>query len=1057
MTFFKLIRWVLLCLAAPIMVAALSVLLPAVLIADASAQSTLTVLKIQAAQQSNYSRLAIDLPETVNYSVAHVNDEIRVTVDGRFQADFSALENNPVRQIGNGRTIFTGQQTVIIFDTISGVSPRNFRSGQLVILDVYGGDATARLPQRGARTDFAAQQPDNQAQSDSNTTDAPTSSIPTSVDKTAEAVPSEGVDESVDASSTSATSGLGNESDGPEPIQELEPDAEQETAEEDSENRVVLDDRGVVDIEANRPRSVSTLVLSGISDAVSDPNKVVTTGVSETDSGVTIRFSWPAESASAAFERGGYLWLVFDQPYSFNATGLLEAGPMLTRYVTRVAQRPHLDALILRLKLDSPQNIVVERDENDWLVYLKDTPTKPRFPLKPSTSSQAGQGQQIFVPATDIGRKIEFEDPDVGDVLVALPMLKQGNGLADSYSYAAAQLLESAQGVVILPETDFVSIERFQDGIAIRSTGNDVLSASQLPNDGVAGATQNGFARLIDFAAWRIGPAWEYRKNKSRLFYELSLQLPEDRNDVRWRIARYYLAHGRASECLGILEMMLLDDPLLEQNTDFIAVRGVANFKQGRLEAAARDLSSRELEAEQDAELWRTLVSEAKGEYEDALEFYRKGRDVMGTYDEHDRAEIELAVIRAAIETGDLELAQRELDLINGLNLNVSQVSEQVFQQARIAEMQGQYEIAFEQYDTLSDAPERWLAARARYSRVKYGLQNGDLNTADAIDQLERLRYAWRGDRFEAQLLDDLAGHYFQAKQYEEGLEALQLAISYHPDIANEKRMLLRQQYVFKQLFLENRADEMTPIAAISLFNKFTHLTPLGSEGDLLVRRLSQRLVSVDLLGRAAEVLDYQVRVRTEGAARAQIAANLAKIYIMDQKPDLALEILRATREPRLPQDIATNRRHVEARALVEQSRFEEAEVLLENDQSANAEILRADIYWGSQDWPRVTTTIRKLLGNGWRRNEALTALQRMNLVRLSIAMTFSEDRAGLIEMRRRYGGQMRGGDFANAFDLLTNDQELSGRELNSIASQIASVEKLQSFMRDYRNDFSGR
>ncbi|MBL4690099.1 MAG: hypothetical protein JKY68_01325, partial [Rhodospirillales bacterium] len=149
-----------------------------------------------------------------------------------------------------------------------------------------------------------------------------------------------------------------------------------------------------------------------------------------------------------------------------------------------------------------------------------------------------------------------------------------------------------------------------------------------------------------------------------------------------------------------------------------------------------------------------------------------------------------------------------------------------------------------------------------------------------------------------------------------------------------------------------------------------------------------------------------------------------------------------------MPADIESNRRHVEARALVEQSKFEEAEVMLENDRSVEAEILRTDIFWGAKDWARLTTSIRRILGDGWRRNEALTALQRLNLIRMSIAMTFVEDRAGLIEMRRRYGNQMISGDFANAFEMLTNDQELSGREIGTIAGQIAGVEKLQSFMR---------
>jgi len=1094
-----------------------------VLLPSVSAQSSSAQLKVQGAEQSNYARLTFDLPVGVTYSVSQNGRQIRLTLNGRFNADFSSLESDPVRQIGNGRARISGQQTTIVFDTIANVSPRDFRSGQFLILDIYGGNAndqvvastgssfglppTQGLPpvsrgpatqvsgvpaqednanqpgapaSQGVPTSEAAQNPvvnpPSAANSGSSTPDvSPTQTVPGSADgdntdgQTAarpDQTENSGGDGSTSSERASANTGnaasnpngIAPDSDQPEPIEELPVGTGEEDEAPITQSSVSLNDKDVVDIEANMPRSESTLVLSGISDAVADPDKVLNVQVVEADNGIAMRFIWPIETALAAFERGGSLWVVFDQPYSFNPKGLVDGGVKFTDRVASVAQRPHQDAIILQFKLKSPQTAVVERDQNNWLVYLKDTPAQPRFPLKPTTSGQAGQGQQIFVAATDIGRKVEFEDPDVGDLLVTLPMLKQGNGIPTSYSYAAARILASAQGVVVVPETDFVSVERFQDGIAVRSTGNDALSSTNLSREeGDNYETENGFARLIDFKAWRIGPQWEYRKNKARLFYELSLRQVDDRNDVRWRIARYYLAHGRAAESLGMLEIMLIDDPLLERNTDFLAVRGVANFKQGRLEEAERDLSSRELESEQDAELWRALVAEARGDYEAALEFYRRGRDVMGSYDVHDRAEIELAMIRAAVETPDLELALRELALINGLDLNDDQLSEQVFQQARVAEKQGQYDDAFDQYDSLSDAPQRWLSARARYARVKFGVQNGDIPRAEAINELERLRYAWRGDRFEAQLLEDLAGLYFETGRYEDGLQALQLGVSYYPELAQEKRMLLRQQHVFKQLFLEDRADELSPIEAIGLFNKFTHLTPLGSEGDLLVRKLSQRMVSVDLLGRAAQILDYQVRARTEGAARAGIAATLAKIYIMDQKSEKALEILRATREPRLPQDIQAERRHVEARALVEQSRFEEAEVLLEDDTAMEAEVLRADIFWGAQDWPRVSSTIRRLLGDGWRRNDQLTALQRMNLVRLAIAMTFSEDRAGLIEIRRRYGTTMRGGDFANAFDLLTNDQELTGRELNSIASQIASVEKLQSFMRDYRNEFSGR
>ncbi|NVJ68713.1 MAG: hypothetical protein HWE08_00075, partial [Alphaproteobacteria bacterium] len=343
------------------------------------------------------------------------------------------------------------------------------------------------------------------------------------------------------------------------------------------------------------------------------------------------------------------------------------------------------------------------------------------------------------------------------------------------------------------------------------------------------------------------------------------------------------------------------------------------------------------------------------------------------------------------------------------------------------------------------------------YARIKHNLRRNDITPEQGIDQLERLRFAWRGDRFEAELLDNLADLYFETKQYALGLETLRQGISYFPEEAQNRQMMSRSSAVFRKLFLDGEADELSPISAISLYYDFRDLTPLGNDGDLMIRRLASRLVSVDLLGRAADLLEYQVRARTEGAARAAIAARLAQIYILDEKLDEALQILRATREPRLPQDIEANRRHVESRALIELERYEEAEVVLDGDNSSAAQYLRADAYWGGKQWKKLSSAVKRILGDGWRRNEPLTDLQRLNLVRLTIAMTFTEDRAGLIETRRRYGIQMREGDFANAFELLTNDQELSGRELGAIAGQIASVEKLQSFMRDYRNDFSGR
>ncbi|TNE66482.1 MAG: hypothetical protein EP335_03385 [Alphaproteobacteria bacterium] len=967
-------------------------------------------LRLQGAQQATYARILIDLPDGVQYSVQKQGTNLVLSIDGQFNTDFSAFSAQGLRQVSSPRATRAGNRTLITFTVPADAGPRDFRSGRFLILDVYS-DSVAPQTQSSAPTQAPEPTPtpapaQGQAGTDETSTDTGAASAGGNSQSAAQATPNDG------------------------------------------------GSAGTTDIAPPRDNTPpGALRISGGAATADVGASVIAPTVQEIEAGISLTFPWPEEVAAATFERGGFLWVVFDKPYQFDGKPLLDAGTTVSSLIRSVDVIENPDALVLRLGLRGAENAVVERRETSWVISLKDTPAKPRFPLAPDRQAEAAQGQQIFIPASDIGRKIEIEDPAIGDLMVVMPMLREGRGMAQPYSYAAANLLETAQGVVVIPLSDLVNVERFKEGIAIRLSGNDILSATHLSR----GEQEGGPKRLIDFAAWRMGPVWEYRQNKALIDYELSLRPADDRNEVRWKLAKYYLAFGRAAECLGVLERMLSEDPLLSQNSDYLAVRGVANFKQGRLEQAAKDLAAKELEAEQDAELWRALVAEALGHNEQALEHYRRGKDVMGTYDDTDRAEIQLAVVRSAIETGDIELAQRELELLNGLDLSEAQLNESIYQAARIAERQGQMAEALVQYDDLANAPQRWIAARSRYSRIKFGLKNGDLQPIDAIDQLERLRYAWRGDRFEVQLIDDLAGLYFQTKQFEQGLELLRQAISYFPEQAAERKMTLRMGQVFRDLFLGSEADKMTPIAAISLFYKFRELTPLGTDGDLMIRRLAERLVSVDLLDRAAELYEYQVRVRTEGAARAQIAATLAKIYILNLEPDKAIEILRATREPRLPEDIDNNRRWVEARALTELGRYEEAEVLLEDDRTQDADTLRADIFWGAKNWSKLAPVVRRLLGDGWRRNESLTSLQRLNLIRLTIALTFLEDRSGLIEMRRRYGAQMRGGDFANAFDLLTNDQELSGRELGLIASQIASVEKLQSFMRDYRSDFNGR
>src|SRR6202044_2188695 len=97
-------------------------------------------------------------------------------------------------------------------------------------------------------------------------------------------------------------------------------------------------------------------------------------------------------------------------------------------------------------------------------------------------------------------------------------------------------------------------------------------------------------------------------------------------------------------------------------------------------------------------------------------------------------------------------------------------------------------------------------------------------------------------------------------------------------------------------LFLAGKGASLSAIDALALFYDFRELTPIGRRGDEMIRRLADRLVAVDLLDQAADLLQYQVDNRLEGAAKAQVATRLAVVYLMDHKADRALAALRSTR-----------------------------------------------------------------------------------------------------------------------------------------------------------------
>jgi len=125
----------------------------------------------------------------------------------------------------------------------------------------------------------------------------------------------------------------------------------------------------------------------------------------------------------------------------------------------------------------------------------------------------------------------------------------------------------------------------------------------------------------------------------------------------------------------------------------------------------------------------------------------------------------------------------------------------------------------------------------------------------------------WRGDAIELKMLYVLSKIYAETARYAEAFAAIRAATRLQPNAPESRQAQDAASALFVQLFsAQGRRDGADRRARHLL--RISRADPIGRRGDEMIRRLPDRLVGVDLLDQAAELLDYQVDKRWRVGAR---------------------------------------------------------------------------------------------------------------------------------------------------------------------------------------------
>ena len=393
----------------------------------------------------------------------------------------------------------------------------------------------------------------------------------------------------------------------------------------------------------------------------------------------------------------------------------------------------------------------------------------------------------------------------------------------------------------------------------------------------------------------------------------------------------------------------------------------------------------------------------------------------------------------AALALGELPVAEVAVDdalRSDGLDPDEELATRLI--QARLFEAQGQKARALRVYEAISAARLDSLAAPAQLHATQIKFEQGKITPAQAASALDGLRYRWRGDATELDTIRELGQIYISLGRYREALEALRSAGQRLPDLPQAVQLQADLNSAFRTLFLDGQADGLQPIQALALFYDFKELTPVGADGDQMVRRLARRLVDVDLLSQAADLLKYQAEHRLDGVPRAEVATDLATIQLMNRQPEAALDALNSSRTTILPTALSVQRRLIESRAWLGLGQYDHALEILENDRSGDADAVRAEVQWKKHDWSGASALLERRLGDRWKNPAPLSGEEEASLLRAGVAMSLAGDEGGLTRLRGHYQGFI---DKAHAPDALRvalsglNGAQLTGGDFTKAAA----------------------
>ncbi|MEI5666726.1 hypothetical protein WBO78_17385 [Bosea sp. CCNWLW174] len=767
---------------------------------------------------------------------------------------------------------------------------------------------------------------------------------------------------------------------------------------------------------------------------------------------IDFRFSRP--TGAAAFTEPGRITLVFDTRDTLDPDKLKGVLPALIEGVTVTREAK---VTLVRLKTRRQQIVRLSDDGPQWSLSFGDRAGKPAGALTPRRDADERGQTIVAVPVPGLTGVHWLENSEGGPSLAVATALGPTRAVAKPYRFLEFGLPQSAHGVVVSAVADDLAVRADTDEVRIgRQTGLIVSLDTDKPKEAEKKGEPAPARPLLDSEAWSALHTPEIRDRTAAMLRDTAGASRGRKSETRLALARFLAANGMLPEAAGPLNALLTDDASMRGNREALFLRGLIATRMHRSAEALKAFDAAPIRDEAETGLWRALSEQRLGRNAQALAGFRRAEGILDRYPADLQAEFRPAMARAAFASGETTVAEKQIGRLADMPEELVNPEELALLRARLDDVSGRPEAAINGYKPLFDAKTRPIAAEAQLRAVQLARaeKRADFSADEAIARLETVSAIWRGGEIEIEALAELGRLYAERQRWRDAFQTARRATEVFPEHPATRLLHDETAQRFEALFSDPDLEKLPRLEALALFYDFKDYLPIGRRGDEITRLLADRLVELDLLDQASEILQYQMDRRLTGAARSTVATRLAMIRLMNGKPAEALQAIVSTRLAELPADVKRARLLLESKALSDLSRTDQALDLLEGESGPEVDRLGADILWNGRRWREAGEALERILGESWRGQAPLGDGERADVMRAAIGYVMADEALSLDRLRTKFAAKMAQGADARLFGFVTGASRASAADIREAARAAAGSDTMSDFLKEYRKRY---